>query len=236
MDQFKHALAASPNNAQAAAGLAGAYFLMGQLPEAEKAARDAIEAHPDSGDAHLWLARTLAAKGQPADLQSAEEEFKQTLALSKDSASVNGHFGAYYLQKGDPKRAIEVLNDAIKQKPYDKDYYPMLVRAYRKIGKNSDADLMQKKYHDLDQMTNVFKRITTQVWMAPENVDLRLKLIKTYLEYHRPDLARRQGDQLARLAPNNPEVKAMLAQIPAKTKDISTGAVPQRASQSEEEQ
>src|ERR1041385_8230342 len=100
-------MAASPRNSMAAAGLAEAYFAMSQFPEAERAARDAIDWQPNLADGHIWLARVLAARGEPSETRQAEMEFKEAIRLSSDPAPTYRLLGTFYLQQGNPTQAAE---------------------------------------------------------------------------------------------------------------------------------
>lgn len=215
VEQFQHALAASPRSSMAAVGLAQAFFSMGRLPEAERAARDAVDWQPNFAEPHLWLARILAARVENPDPDAAEAEFKEAIRLSPTSPAGYHFLGAFYLQRGDAAQAAEPLQQAIRLVPLLKSNYPLPIKCLRQLGRTAEADELQRKYQVLDAEDADFKRLETLVAQAPRDTGLRLKLAEVYLKHGRVEWARQEADKLKRLAPDSQELKTLMAELSA---------------------
>jgi TolB-like protein/Tfp pilus assembly protein PilF len=108
---FQHAIQEDPTYALAYAGLANSYISLGQpwfregdmrprdvLPQAEAAARKALEIDDSLGQAHLALARVIQLYDW--DWQAVEKEYRRALELNQNDALAHAFLGEYLQEMG----------------------------------------------------------------------------------------------------------------------------------------
>src|SRR5207245_9165339 len=96
-------LAAYPDSARAHQALAENYFVLRQMPEAEKEYREALRLRPNTPDVHLELGEVYAGASQWAQ---AEEEFRAETKLQQGNAEAAYRLGAALLQDGKVREAV----------------------------------------------------------------------------------------------------------------------------------
>jgi len=107
-------LAAYPDSARAHQALAENYFVLRQMPEAEKEYREALRLRPNTPDVHLELGEVYAGASQWAQ---AEEEFRAETKLQPGNAEGAYRLGAALLQDGKVREALAELQRADRLKP-----------------------------------------------------------------------------------------------------------------------
>jgi len=107
-------LAAYPDSARAHQALAENYFVLRQMPEAEKEYREALRLRPNTPDVHLELGEVYAGASQWAQ---AEEEFRAETKLQPGNAEAAYRLGAALLQDGKVREALAELQRADRLKP-----------------------------------------------------------------------------------------------------------------------
>lgn len=90
-------LAAYPDSARAHQAMAENYFVLRQMPEAEKEYREALRLRPDVPEVHLELGEVYAGAFQWA---KAEEEFRAQTRLQPGNAEAAYRLGAALLEQG----------------------------------------------------------------------------------------------------------------------------------------
>jgi len=95
-------LAAYPDSARAHQALAENYFVLRQMPQAEKEFREALRLRPDTPELHLELGLVYAGSSQWA---KAEEEFRAQSKLQPGNAEAAYRLGAALLQQGKAREA-----------------------------------------------------------------------------------------------------------------------------------
>jgi tetratricopeptide (TPR) repeat protein len=90
-------LAAYPDSARAHQALAENYFVLRQMPEAEKEFREALRLRPDAPEIHLELGDVYAGAFQWA---KAEEEFRTQTKLQPGNAEAAYRLGTALLEQG----------------------------------------------------------------------------------------------------------------------------------------
>jgi TolB-like protein/DNA-binding winged helix-turn-helix (wHTH) protein/Tfp pilus assembly protein PilF len=127
---FQRAIQQDPNYALAYAGLANAYISRGQpwfgegdmrpadvFPQAEAAARKALQIDPSLGEGHLALARVIQLYDW--DWPSVEKEYRRALELNPNDAWALNFFGEYLQQMGRNEEALEKHRRAVALNPLD---------------------------------------------------------------------------------------------------------------------
>ena len=107
-------LAAYPDSARAHQALAENYFVLRQMPQAEKEFREALRLRPDTPELHLELGLVYAGSSQWA---RAEEEFRAQSKLQPGNAEAAYRLGAALLQQGKAREARAELERANRLLP-----------------------------------------------------------------------------------------------------------------------
>jgi tetratricopeptide (TPR) repeat protein len=107
-------LAAYPDSARAHQALAENYFVLRQMPEAEKEYREALRLRPDTPELHLELGEVYAGSFQWA---KAEEEFRAQAKLQPGNAEAAYRLGTALLEQGKAREARAELVRADKLMP-----------------------------------------------------------------------------------------------------------------------
>jgi tetratricopeptide (TPR) repeat protein len=107
-------LAAYPDSARAHQALAENYFVLRQMPQAEKEFREALRLRPDIPKLHLELGEVYAGSSQWA---KAEEEFRAETKLQPGNAEASYRLGAALLQQGKAREARTELQRADRLQP-----------------------------------------------------------------------------------------------------------------------
>ena len=107
-------LAAYPDSARAHQALAENYFVLRQMPEAEKEYREALRLRPDAPELHLELGEVYAGAFQWA---KAEDEFRAQAKLQPGNAEAAYRLGTALLEEGKAREARVELVRADKLMP-----------------------------------------------------------------------------------------------------------------------
>jgi len=130
MAYFQRAIQKDPNYALAYAGLAESYITLSQpwngdltpqeaLPQAEAAARKALEIDDSLGEAQLALARVSLYHW---DWPAAEKEYRRALELNPNDAMAHGWYGEYLEAMARNEEAIAELRQAIALDPLNSNH------------------------------------------------------------------------------------------------------------------
>ena len=107
-------LATHPDSARAHQALAENYFVLRQMPEAEKEYKEALRLRPELPSLHLELGQVYANSGQ---WPKAEEEFRVETRLQPGSAEAAYRLGGALLQQGKAHEALPELERSNERKP-----------------------------------------------------------------------------------------------------------------------
>lgn len=107
-------LAASPNSPRAHQALAENYFVLRQMPEAEREYKQALEMRPDTPNLHLELGQVFSMTSRWPD---AEQQFREELKLQPGNAEAAYRLGDALLHEGKAHEARAVLERADKLQP-----------------------------------------------------------------------------------------------------------------------
>jgi len=107
-------LAAYPDSARAHQALAENYFVLRQMPQAEKEYKEALRLRPELPSLHLELGQVYA---NSAQWPKAEEEFRAETKLQPGSAEVAYRLGSTLLQQGKAREALPELERSNTLKP-----------------------------------------------------------------------------------------------------------------------
>lgn len=157
IEYYSQAVSKDPNYAQAYAGLADAYLLLGLfsvrtidvMPKAESAAAKALELDATLADAHTSMAGVKALYDW--DWRGAEREFKLALDLNPDDAQTHHAYAVFYcVPLGRKQETIEHMERALKLDPLSPVIATDLGWAYFLDGQTNRAIEEYRKALELD--------------------------------------------------------------------------------------
>jgi tetratricopeptide (TPR) repeat protein len=157
-EYFQRAVDTDPSYALAYAGLADSYDVLGGsslvpaqevFPKAEAAARRALTIDDSLAEAHAALGHAILFFDW--NWAAAEREFKQSIRLNTNSATVHKYYALYFQTVGKPKEAISEMKWARDLDPVSLDINAQLGVMYRD-GRYYDQAIEQcRKTVELDQ-------------------------------------------------------------------------------------
>jgi len=116
VEYFQQAIATDPAYAEAYAGLADTYALLGKMPEAKTAAEKALELDSDLAEAHASLG--LIAPFVDWNWGEAKRHFERAIALNPNYATAHHWYGEVYLMpNGRTDEAIAEIRKAQELDP-----------------------------------------------------------------------------------------------------------------------
>jgi len=107
-------LAAYPDSARAHQSMAENYFVLRQMPEAEKSYEQALQSRPDTPNLHLELGQVFAMTSR---WPQAEEQFRAECKLQPGNAEAAYRLGDALVQQGKTKEARTFLERSNKLQP-----------------------------------------------------------------------------------------------------------------------
>jgi len=114
LDLLQARLSQSPDGKAAKTELVGAHVRAGNLAEAERLAREQLQANPSDARSHVLLGSVMAAAGRPED---AETAFKTAAAGGKGSAQGNAALAHFYLRRGQFDKAEQAARSGLEREP-----------------------------------------------------------------------------------------------------------------------
>ena len=145
-------LAMHPDSARAHQALAENYFVLRQMPQAEKEYLEALRLRPDLPGLHLELGQVYANSGQ---WPKAETEFRAEAKLRPGSAEAAYRLGAALLQQGKSHDALVELKRANELKQEMPETLYSLGKAASLDGDNATAERSWLKVVELEKNTSL---------------------------------------------------------------------------------
>ena len=145
-------LAMHPDSARAHQALAENYFVLRQMPQAEKEYLEALRLRPDLPDLHLELGQVYA---NSAQWPKAESEFRAEAKLRPGSAEAAYRLGTALLQEGKSHDALVELKRANELKPEMPETLYSLGKAALLDGDGSTAEQSWLKVVELEKDTSL---------------------------------------------------------------------------------
>jgi tetratricopeptide (TPR) repeat protein len=145
-------LAAHPDSARAHQALAENYFVLRQMPQAEKEYQEALRLRPELPGLHLELGQVYA---NSAQWPKAEAEFRAETKLRPGNAEAAYRLGAALLQQGKATEALEELKRANDLKPDMPETLYSLGKAASLSGDARTAENVWTKVIELEKETSL---------------------------------------------------------------------------------
>lgn len=145
-------LAAYPDSARAHQALAENYFVLRQMPQAEKEYKEALRLRPELPSLHLELGQVYA---NSAQWPKAEEEFRAETKLQPGSAEAAYRLGSTLLQQGKAREALPELERSNALKPEMPETLYSLGKAASLNGDPGAAEKAWLKVIELEKETSL---------------------------------------------------------------------------------
>jgi tetratricopeptide (TPR) repeat protein len=145
-------LAAHPDSARAHQALAENYFVLRQMPQAEKEYQEALRLRPELPGLHLELGQVYASSAQ---WPKAEDQFRTETKLQPGSAEAAYRLGSALLQQGKPREARAELERSNQLKPEMPETLYSLGKAASLDGDSAAAEQAWTKVIDLEKETSL---------------------------------------------------------------------------------
>ena len=156
-DYFQQAVRIDPRFAEAYAGLAGTYNVLGGygilppnecFPKAREAADKALQLNDTLSEA--YTARGFAWTMYERDWSAAEQDFQRAIMLNPNDASAHHGYAEYLTNVGHAEGAIAEMERARELDPLSLPINAILGRTYRDARRNEEADVQCRKALELD--------------------------------------------------------------------------------------
>jgi tetratricopeptide (TPR) repeat protein len=185
--EFKNAVAAVPRDAEGYYQLGSAYAASGNLPLAVSSLRKATELNPRHAEAQLKLAQFMAAFGDKAILEEAEQRLKTLLEGGHSDPNALNTLALTELRLGRPENATQYLEQAL-------DRFPQNLKTSMMLAK---LKISQK---DLKGAEEVLQKACQQ---DPKSAEPPLALGRFYWASGRSAEALQQFEQAIRINPQS---------------------------------
>ena len=139
IQSFEEALKKDPNYAQAYAGLASVYVLLGQVPNdaispnqakprAREAAQHALQLDPQIAEAHAVLGNVYL--GYDWNLAEAEMEYRQAIELNPNDPTSHEWYGHLLMVEGRNEEALSEVRHSLELDPVSPLFNTVLAEGY----------------------------------------------------------------------------------------------------------
>jgi tetratricopeptide (TPR) repeat protein len=145
-------IATQPDSARAHQALGENYFVLRQMPQAEKEFREALRLRPELPGLHLELGQVYA---NTAQWPKAEEEFRAEAKLQPGSAEAAYRLGATLLQQGKTQEAFAELKRSNVLKPDMPETLYLLGKAASLNGDGATAEKSWARVVELEKDTSL---------------------------------------------------------------------------------
>lgn len=145
-------ISSHPDSARAHEALAENYFVLRQMPQAEKEYQEALRIRPDLPGLHLELGQVYA---NSAQWPKAEEEFRAETKLQPGKAEAGYRLGAALLQQGKSQEAFAELKRANDLKPDMSETLYSLGKAASLTGDVATAESSWRRVVELEKDTSL---------------------------------------------------------------------------------
>ncbi|MDX1444114.1 MAG: type IV pilus biogenesis/stability protein PilW [Gammaproteobacteria bacterium] len=116
VDENAADIEASRYNTQAAAE----YYRQGSIETALEKAEKAIDQDDENADAWMIYGMILASRGNPEDIDNAEDAYEEAVSLRPEDPSIRNNYGSFLCGQGEYRDAIEEFISVAKDRRYHK--------------------------------------------------------------------------------------------------------------------
>jgi tetratricopeptide (TPR) repeat protein len=145
-------LATYPDSARAHQAMAENYFVLRQMPQAEKEFREALRQRPDTPELHLELGLVYAGSSQ---WSKAEEEFRAQSKMEPGNAEAAYRLGSALLQQGKAREARTELERSNRLQPDMPETLYSLGKAAALAGDSATAEKSWSKLLSIEKQSSL---------------------------------------------------------------------------------
>jgi tetratricopeptide (TPR) repeat protein len=145
-------LATYPNSPRAHQAMAENYFVLRQMPQAEKEFREALRQRPDTPELHLELGLVYAGSSQ---WSKAEEEFRAQSKMEPGNAEAAYRLGSALLQQGKAREARTELERSNRLQPDMPETLYSLGKAAALAGDSATAEKSWSKLLSIEKQSSL---------------------------------------------------------------------------------
>jgi tetratricopeptide (TPR) repeat protein len=145
-------LATYPDSARAHQAMAENYFVLRQMPQAEKEFREALRQRPDTPELHLELGLVYAGSSQ---WSKAEEEFRAQSKMEPGNAEAAYRLGSALLQQGKAREARTELERSNRLQPDMPETLYSLGKAAALAGDSATAEKSWTKLLSIEKQSSL---------------------------------------------------------------------------------
>jgi len=149
-DAIDNLLSTHPDSARAHQALAENYYVLRQMPQAEKEYLEALRLRPELPGLHLELGQVYA---NSAQWPKAEAEFRAECKLRPGNAEAAYRLGAALMQQGKAHEALPELKRSNELKPDMPETLYSLGKAYSLVGETAGAEKAWRRVIELEKNT-----------------------------------------------------------------------------------
>jgi superkiller protein 3 len=195
--------------------LAYEYLFFNQFARAEACARRALKVKPKDDEARYILGRALAEQADtPAEYDAAQRELNAALKAHPNNPHGHLALGILFYRKGDYAKAASALEKAILFGVPETKAKMYLGQTYLRLGKEPEGKLLLDIYRREGESLREIRQLELRLSDKPNNVAMRLKLAKLYLQIGRINQAVPQLQIVLQIQPNHPEATRILKALP----------------------
>ncbi|HZR31240.1 MAG TPA: sulfatase-like hydrolase/transferase [Terriglobales bacterium] len=133
---FRQVRVLRPDDASAVLHLGAALEKSGDLAGAQEALESSLHGNPHQSQARVLLGRVYLRQRK---VDSAQDQFEAATLLDS-SGDTRLNIAHAWLEAGEPNQAIAQLQEASKLQPNNPAIYGLLAQAYKKLGKQAEAN------------------------------------------------------------------------------------------------
>ncbi len=208
-EDFRHALALTPESVAGHAALAGALSDMGFIQEAVDHYESVLKLRPGNPAALLGIARLLT---DSAKLIEAEQRLDELLAAHPDHADGLVERGRLALRRGQAENAESLLARAVKAAPWHRDAHRLYLTALRELKHTEAAAQCEAKLAKQTEGDAAGARLKSRLANAPNDSGILWELYQWNLRNGETGEGFACLVEVARLAPTHGPAQAALAE------------------------
>lgn len=196
---FEKVLSLKPEEGHARLWLGETLLSMQQFEQAEDAYQTYLKQHePDVGA--LWgLAKCQYQLGQ----HEAANQTLQQLAKIEPTNVPALLLRAKLIQASEPKKALALLEEAVKLRPNETDLLHNLILALQQLGQTAEADKYQRRLDARKPLVSELQKLRMQLVKESQNLDLRCDIAKLYLQLGNEEEAAHYFQTILFMDPNH---------------------------------
>lgn len=208
VEPLRQAVARKETSAQYHTALGEVLVYRGYAEEGRQHYERALQLNPDYGPACQLMGNFLLRKVAGRDRVGQAEELlvRATTLPAYRREQLYLDLGELYMQKGEYKKAVDALQESIRQDPRDERAYYVLSSAYLRLGDAQAAASAKQTFQRISDWHNQLQTREARVFHDPKNGGARLALARLCRDLGLAEKAAKQYAAYLQLKPNDTNV------------------------------